>query len=357
MPRDYVEGMWHDPAAGRARRLRAGDRRDAARCASSSNWPSPRSAARIDWRARASTRRASMPAAGQTVVAHRSALFPPDRGRSAARRSSQGASRSWAGRPRPASPSWSREMVASRSRRGHAGRLPMASRSVRADRQDASRSPAIAAWSAARWCAGWRARAATILTAAPRARSTCAIRPRSKRWFAAERPQVVFLAAAKVGGIVANNTLRGRVPLRQSDDRGQRDPRGARRHGVEKLMFLGSSCIYPRLAPQPMREEALLTGPLEPTNESYAIAKIAGIKLARGLPPPVRRRLHQRDADQPLRAGRQLSPRIQPRRRRADPPLPRGQAVRRARRRWSGAPARRGASSCMSTTSPMPASI
>ena len=64
--------------------------------------------------------------------------------------------------------------------------------------------------------------------------------------------------------------------------------------GVEKLLFLGSSCIYPKLAPQPMREESLLTGPLEPTNEWYAIAKIAGIKMCAGLPAAVRRRLHHR---------------------------------------------------------------
>ena len=70
----------------------------------------------------------------------------------------------------------------------------------------------------------------------------------------------------------------GRIPLRQPDDRDQHHPRGAAR-GVEKLLFLGSSCIYPRLAPQPIDEEALLTGPLEPTNEWYAVAKIAGIKL------------------------------------------------------------------------------
>ncbi len=98
-------------------------------------------------------------------------------------------------------------------------------------------------------------------------------------FFAAEKPEFVFLAAAKVGGILANSTypvdfLRDNlaIELNVMD--------AAYRHGVKKLEALGSSCIYPRMASQPMREEALLSGPLEPTNEWYAIAKIAGIKLA-----------------------------------------------------------------------------
>jgi GDP-L-fucose synthase len=98
-------------------------------------------------------------------------------------------------------------------------------------------------------------------------------------WFAAHRPQVVFLAAAKVGGIVANDTLRGEF-LYDNLIIAANVIHAAYLHGVEKLMFLGSSCIYPRLAPQPLREDSVLTGPLEPTNEPYAIAKIAGIKLA-----------------------------------------------------------------------------
>ena len=83
----------------------------------------------------------------------------------------------------------------------------------------------------------------------------------------------------------------------------------AREGGVEKLLFLGSSCIYPKLAPQPIPEDALLTGPLEPTNEWYAIAKIAGIKLCQAYRTPVRLRLHLGHADQPLRPRRQLRPR------------------------------------------------
>jgi GDP-L-fucose synthase len=98
-------------------------------------------------------------------------------------------------------------------------------------------------------------------------------------WFAGKRPQVVFLAAAKVGGIVANDTLRGEF-LYDNLIIAANVIHAAYLHGAEKLMFLGSSCIYPRLAPQPLREDSVLTGSLEPTNEPYAIAKIAGIKLA-----------------------------------------------------------------------------
>jgi GDP-L-fucose synthase len=98
------------------------------------------------------------------------------------------------------------------------------------------------------------------------------------RWFAERRPQVVFLAAAKVGGIVANNTLRGEF-IYENLVIATNIIHAAHINGAEKLMFLGSSCIYPKLASQPLREDAMLTGPLEPTNEPYAIAKIAGIKM------------------------------------------------------------------------------
>src|SRR5260370_376985 len=97
-------------------------------------------------------------------------------------------------------------------------------------------------------------------------------------WVAEKRPSVVFVAAATVGGIVANDTR----PAEFIYDNLAIEANlieGARRIGVEKLMFLGSSCIYPRLAPQPMSEDALLTGPLEPTNQWYAIAKIAGLMM------------------------------------------------------------------------------
>jgi GDP-L-fucose synthase len=98
-------------------------------------------------------------------------------------------------------------------------------------------------------------------------------------WFAKQRPQAVFLAAAKVGGIVANDTLRGEF-LYDNLAIAANVIHAAHVNGAEKLMFLGSSCIYPRLAPQPLREDSMLTGTLESTNEPYAIAKIAGIKMA-----------------------------------------------------------------------------
>ena len=97
-------------------------------------------------------------------------------------------------------------------------------------------------------------------------------------WFACKRPQAVFLAAAKVGGIVANNTLRAEF-IYDNLIMATNVIHAAHQNGAEKLMFLGSSCIYPKLAPQPLREDSMLTGPLEITNEPYAIAKIAGIKM------------------------------------------------------------------------------
>ncbi len=100
-----------------------------------------------------------------------------------------------------------------------------------------------------------------------------------ERWMAEAQPDVVFLAAAKVGGILANDSfpadfLYDNLMIQTNV------LEAARRNDVEKLVFLGSSCIYPKLAPQPISEDALLTGPLEPTNQWYAIAKISGIMLA-----------------------------------------------------------------------------
>jgi GDP-L-fucose synthase len=103
-------------------------------------------------------------------------------------------------------------------------------------------------------------------------------RARVDAFFAEFQPEYVFLAAAKVGGIMANQTKPAEfifenlaVQINVID--------AAYRNGAKKLRFLGSSCIYPRLAPQPIREEYLLSGPLEPTNDAYAVAKIAGIKM------------------------------------------------------------------------------
>ena len=97
-------------------------------------------------------------------------------------------------------------------------------------------------------------------------------------WLEAERPELAIIAAARVGGIHANDTYPAEF-LYDNLVIEANVIEGARRAGVTKLLFLGSSCIYPKLAPQPIQEDALLTGPLEPTNEWYAIAKIAGIKL------------------------------------------------------------------------------
>ena len=114
--------------------------------------------------------------------------------------------------------------------------------------------------------------------------------PAVQRWFAQHQPTVVVLAAAKVGGIQANNSYPADFLLDNLKIQ-TNAIEAAWRSGVRRLLFLGSSCIYPKLAEQPIREEALLTGPLEPTNEWYAIAKITGIKLCEAL-----RRQHGFDA-------------------------------------------------------------
>ena len=98
------------------------------------------------------------------------------------------------------------------------------------------------------------------------------------RFLKSARPALVLVAAAKVGGIKANNDFPVEFLLENLQIQNNLVS-GSFEHGVQKLLFLGSSCIYPKLAPQPIKEAALLTGPLEPTNEAYAIAKIAGIKL------------------------------------------------------------------------------
>ena len=120
----------------------------------------------------------------------------------------------------------------------------------------------------------------TLLTA-PRAELDLRRQDQVEAWFAAHRPDVVFLAAARVGGIWANSNFPGEF-IYENMMVDANVIEAARANGVAKLLFLGSACIYPREAPQPIPESALLTGPLEPTNEWYAVAKIAGIKLAQG---------------------------------------------------------------------------
>jgi GDP-L-fucose synthase len=116
------------------------------------------------------------------------------------------------------------------------------------------------------------------LVSAPRAALDLREQAAVERFFDERRPEYVFMAAARVGGILANDSypadfIRDNLLIQTN----MID--AAHRYGVRKLCFLGSSCIYPRLAPQPLREDSLLTGPLEPTNEWYAVAKIAGIKM------------------------------------------------------------------------------
>ena len=122
-------------------------------------------------------------------------------------------------------------------------------------------------------------------------------------FFEAERPKYVFLAAAKVGGIGANSAspadfiyVNLAIALNVINS--------AYKYGTEKLLNLGSSCIFPKMAPQPMKEEYLLSGPLEPTNEGYALAKIAAIRFVPALQRPVWHELHQRDANQHVRPRR-----------------------------------------------------
>jgi len=103
-------------------------------------------------------------------------------------------------------------------------------------------------------------------------------RPAVMRFFEDEKPEYTLLAAAKVGGILANNNYPATF-LRDNLEIQNNIIEASHRAGVERLLFLGSSCIYPKLCPQPIREEYLLTGPLEPTNRPYAIAKIAGIEM------------------------------------------------------------------------------
>src|SRR5499427_8804155 len=123
-----------------------------------------------------------------------------------------------------------------------------------------------------------RARGFTNLVSAPRTKLDLRDQSAVERFFVERRPEYVFMAAAKVGGILANDSypadfIRDNLLIQSNliD--------ASHRHGVSKFCFLGSSCIYPRLAPQPLREDSLLTGPLEPTNQWYAIAKIAGLKM------------------------------------------------------------------------------
>jgi GDP-L-fucose synthase len=127
-------------------------------------------------------------------------------------------------------------------------------------------------------CRALAARGIARVLAPPRADLELRDRTAVERFFAGEKPDYVFMAAAKVGGILANDSYPADF-IRDNLEIQTNVIDAAHRHGTRKLLFLGSSCIYPRLAPQPISESSLLTGPLEPTNEWYAVAKIAGIKM------------------------------------------------------------------------------
>ncbi len=152
----------------------------------------------------------------------------------------------------------------------------------------------------------------------------------TRKWFEQHRPEVVIMAAARVGGIHANDAFSADF-IRDNLAIALHSIEAAHRSGVARFLFLGSSCIYPKLAPQPMAEDCLLTGPLEPTNEAYAIAKIAGLKLCQHLPQAVWRIVSFRHADQPVWSGRQLPPAQFACPAGIDPAFPRGEGVRRVR--------------------------
>jgi hypothetical protein len=172
--------------------------------------------------------------------------------------------------------------------------------------ESASGSPGIAAWWARRSSRRLASEGCEVLTAS-REELICATR-RAVRPGSRQEPARGGVPRGGQGRRhPCQRHLSGRLPLRQPDDRGQRSSPAPHRVGVEKLMFLGSSCIYPKRAEQPITEEALLTGPLEPTNEWYAIAKIAGIKLARPIAASMAA-ITSRHADQSLWPGRQFRP-------------------------------------------------
>jgi len=125
---------------------------------------------------------------------------------------------------------------------------------------------------------GLKQRGYTNLLSRPHGQLDLAEREAVRAFFRTEKPEYVFLAAAKVGGILANDTYPADF-IRDNLEIQTNVIDASYRNGVKRLLFLGSSCIYPKLAPQPLKEEYLLTGPLEPTNRAYALAKIAGIEM------------------------------------------------------------------------------
>ena len=283
------------------------------RCANSSSSPSPKSAATSNGAARG-TRSRHRPAIGRTSF-DRSRLLPADRGGPAARR------------PRKARQGSAGAQDAVRSTRQGNGGERSGDRAARRRQWQAPRlssrarrfsSPAIAAWSAPRWCAGSPAKTSNSLTAG--------------------RREVDLRDQAAVR-LVRRQAPAGGVPRRGQGRRHRRQQHAARRFHLRQSRHRAQ--CHSRRASQRRREAAvsrlvlhlseagaaadargaMLTGPLEPTNEPYAIAKIAGIKMVEAYRSQYGVRFHQRDADQSLRPRRQLSSRAQPRRRCVDPPL------------------------------------
>ena len=164
-----------------------------------------------------------------------------------------------------------------------------------------------------------------------------------ERWLDKARPDAIVMAAAKVGGIHANSTLPADF-LFINLMIGANVVNAAHRAGVKRLVNLGSSCMYPVGAPQPIAEASVGNGRPEPTNEAYAVAKLATASLAGDLSQAVRRRLRHRDPDQPLRSGRQFRSDDEPRRAGHDAAHDRGARCRARPRSRSGARASRAAS-------------
>ena len=173
-----------------------------------------------------------------------------------------------------------------------------------------------------------------VVTAGARRGRSDAPGARCEAWLAEARPDAIVLAAAKVGGILANETLSGGVSLRQSHDRGQCHRCGASGRRRPSCCFSGRPASIRNSRRSRSSRSALLTGPLEPTNEGLRHRQDRRASSLPGLPPAVRARLHFGDADQSLWPRRQFRPDVEPCDARADPQGPRGEAARR-RRSWS----------------------
>ena len=268
------------------------------------------------------------------IVARRSALLPPDRSRDAARRREQGAQQARLDSREISFEELVAEMVAS-DLRARASATRSSTRDgfarLRATMNEHGRPRIFVAGHRGLVGSAHRARACgaaatrNLLTA--HARRARPARPGggATRSSQRERPELRVPGRRQGRRHPRQRHLSGRLHPREPADPDQRHRRARTGTASRKLLFLGSSCIYPRTAPQPMQEDYLLTGPLEPTNESYAIAKIAGIKLCEAYSRQYGFNAISRDADQPVRSRRQLRPAELARAAGADPQVPRGE--------------------------------